>query len=126
MSKELIVTVIILVAIIALNFFVSQYVDDKFNYVLSEIDAMEDLVKDKNYEESEKKLDDIMQYWHKNEDLLSFFIEHDELEKVMTELTSFSAYLEIEDESAYESLKKTSYLIKHIEEKDDLKLKNIF
>ena len=37
MSKEIVITVIILVAIIGLNAFVGKYVDDKLNYVLSEL-----------------------------------------------------------------------------------------
>lgn len=44
----------------------------------------------------------------------------------MTEYTSLKTYCELEQEEAFESLDKMAFIIKHIEEKDDMKLKNIF
>lgn len=126
MSKEIVITVIILIAIIALNFFVSNFIDKRFEHVIAEIEDIKPLIKDEKYDEAKEKLDELYEYWHKNENVLSFFVEHDELEKVVTELTSLDAYLELEDDSAYESLEKMAFIIKHIEEKDDIKLKNIF
>ena len=44
----------------------------------------------------------------------------------MTEYTSLKTYCKLEQEEAFEALDKMAFIIKHIEEKDDLKLKNIF
>lgn len=126
MSKEIIITVIILVAIIGLNAFVGKYVDDKLNYVLSELNDLRPLVEEEKYEEANQKINEIDEYWKKSEDIVSFFVEHDELEKVMTEYTSLKTYCKLEQEEAFEALDKMAFIIKHIEEKDDLKLKNIF
>lgn len=126
MSKEIVITVIILVAIIGLNAFVGKYVDDKLNHVLSELNDLRPLIEEEKYEEANKKIDEIDEYWKKSEDIVSFFVEHDELEKVMTEYTSLKTYCKLEQEEAFEALDKMAFIIKHIEEKDDLKLKNIF
>lgn len=126
MSKEIVITVIILVAIIGLNAFVGKYVDDKLNYVLSELNDLRQLIEEEKYEEANQKIDEIDEYWEKSEDIVSFFVEHDELEKVMTEYTSLKTYCKLEQEEAFEALDKMAFIIKHIEEKDDLKLKNIF
>ena len=126
MSKEIVITVIILVAIIGLNAFVGKYVDDKLNYVLSELNDLRPLVEEEKYEEANQKINEIDEYWKKSEDIVSFFVEHDELEKVMTEYTSLKTYCKLEQEEAFEALDKMAFIIKHIEEKDDLKLKNIF
>lgn len=126
MSKEIVITVIILVAIIGLNAFVGKYVDDKLNYVLSELNDLCPLIEEEKYEEANQKIDEIDEYWKKSEDIVSFFVEHDELEKVMTEYTSLKTYCKLEQEEAFEALDKMAFIIKHIEEKDDLKLKNIF
>lgn len=126
MSKEIVITVIILVAIIGLNAFVGKYVDDKLNYVLSELNELRPLIEEEKYEEANQKIDEIDEYWKKSEDIVSFFVEHDELEKVMTEYTSLKTYCKLEQEEAFEALDKMAFIIKHIEEKDDLKLKNIF
>ena len=126
MSKEIVITVIILVAIIGLNAFVGKYVDDKLNYVLSELNDLRPLVEEEKYEEANQKINEIDEYWKQSEDIVSFFVEHDELEKVMTEYTSLKTYCKLEQEEAFEALDKMAFIIKHIEEKDDLKLKNIF
>ena len=126
MSKEIVITVIILVVIIGLNAFVGKYVDDKLNYVLSELNDLRPLVEEEKYEEANQKINEIDEYWKKSEDIVSFFVEHDELEKVMTEYTSLKTYCKLEQEEAFEALDKMAFIIKHIEEKDDLKLKNIF
>ena len=126
MSKEIVITVIILVAIIGLNAFVGKYVDDKLNYVLSELNDLRPLVEEEKYEEANQKINEIDEYWKKSEDIVSFFVENDELEKVMTEYTSLKTYCKLEQEEAFEALDKMAFIIKHIEEKDDLKLKNIF
>lgn len=126
MSKEIVITVIILVAIIGLNAFVGKYVDYKLNYVLSELNDLRPLVEEEKYEEANQKINEIDEYWKKSEDIVSFFVEHDELEKVMTEYTSLKTYCKLEQEEAFEALDKMAFIIKHIEEKDDLKLKNIF
>ena len=126
MSKEIVITVIILVAIIGLNAFVGKYVDDKLNYVLSELNDLRPLVEEEKYEEANQKINEIDEYWKKSEDIVSFFVEHDELEKVMTEYTSLKTYCKLEQEEAFEALDKMDFIIKHIDEQDDLKLKNIF
>ena len=126
MSKEIVITVIILVAIIGLNAFIGKYVDDKLNYVLSELNDLRPLIEEEKYEEANQKIDEIDEYWKKSEDIVSFFVEHDELEKVMTEYTSLKTYCKLEQEEAFEALDKMAFIIKHIEEKDDLKFKNIF
>ena len=100
MSKEIVITVIILVAIIGLNAFVGKYVDDKLNYVLSELNDLRPLVEEEKYEEANQKINEIDEYWKKSEDIVSFFVEHDELEKVMTEYTSLKTYCKLEQEEA--------------------------
>ena len=112
MSKEIVITVIILVAIIGLNAFVGKYVDDKLNYVLSELNDLRPLVEEEKYEEANQKINEIDEYWKKSEDIVSFFVEHDELEKVMTEYTSLKTYCKLEQEEAFEALDKMAFIIK--------------
>lgn len=127
MSKEIIVSAIILIAIIVLNICVSQHIDKKMNCVVEKLSELKEELEVQNFDESQKKIDEIDEYWKSSENTLSFFIEHDELEKVITEFTSLKAYIKLKNnEDAIETLDKMTFIINHIEEKDDLKLKNIF
>ena len=61
-----------------------------------------------------------------SERFLSCYIEHDELEKVETEFTSLKACLEIEEEDCLEYIDRMSFVVEHIEKKDDFVLENMF
>ncbi len=126
MSKEIVITIVILLSIILLNVWVGKYVDGKLNHVLDSLSELRTLIEEQKYDEANKKIEEIDEDWQKHDNFLSFFIEHDELEKVMTEYTSLKTYFELEQEEAFEALDKMAFIIKHIEEKDDLRLKNIF
>lgn len=126
MSKEIVITIVILLSIILLNVCVGKYVDGKLNHVLDSLSELRSLIEEQKYDEANKKIEEIDEDWQKHDNFLSFFIEHDELEKVMTEYTSLKTYFELEQEEAFEALDKMAFIIKHIEEKDDIRLKNIF
>lgn len=126
MSKEIVITIVILLSIILLNVWVGKYVDGKLNHVLDSLSELRSLIEEQKYNEANKKIEEIDEDWQKHDNFLSFFIEHDELEKVMTEYTSLKTYFELEQEEAFEALDKMAFIIKHIEEKDDIRLKNIF
>ena len=126
MSKEIVITIVILLSIILLNVWVGKYVDGKLNHVLDSLSELSSLIEEQKYDEANKKIEEIDEDWQKHDNFLSFFIEHDELEKVMTEYTSLKTYFELEQEEAFEALDKMAFIIKHIEEKDDIRLKNIF
>lgn len=70
---------------------------------------------------------DINQKWRNKNEKLSFYIEHDELEKVETELYALNANVDTKDyEQAIEKIEKCKFILKHIENKEGLSLKNIF
>ena len=60
-------------------------------------------------------------------DFFACFIEHDELEKVHTQLISIDANLKVEDyDKSIDEIEKCKFILKHIEEKDSLTIVNIF
>ena len=68
-----------------------------------------------------------MKNWREKYEKLAFFIEHDELEKVETELTELTAYIKIEEyEEAINPLETSIFILNHIKEKFRLNMKNIF
>lgn len=65
--------------------------------------------------------------WQEKHDKLAYFIEHDELEKVETELVAIKSSIETEDyEESISELDKSVFILKHIEDKYDFNMQNVF
>ena len=59
--------------------------------------------------------------WRNSFEKLAYYIEHDELEKVDTNLIGLKSYIETEEESdAVSELEKSVFVLKHIEDKTAL------
>ena len=125
MSKELVISIVVLLIIIVANVCVSHFIDGKLNYMIDELEKLEICLRDGRNEDAENKISEIDHYFNESEDVLSCYIEHDELEKVKTEFTSLKAYVRFEKDDAFEALDKIRFIIRHIEEKDDLRMKNV-
>lgn len=125
MYKEIIISVVVIVVIVVLNFFVGRAIDDRLNIVCNQLGEMRKEIENKNYTRANEISDDISNYWKDSDVFLSCYIEHDELEKVQTEFTSLKACLEIHEEDCLEYIDRMDFVIRHIEEKDDLVWENI-
>ncbi len=125
MSKELVISIAILLIIIVANVWVSHFIDGKLDYMIDELEDLEVCLSDGRRVDAENKISEIDHYFNESEDVLSCYIEHDELEKVKTEFTSLKACVKFEKDDAFEALDKMKFIIRHIEEKDDLRLKNV-
>ena len=125
MSKEIVFSGIIIITIILSNFFVSKFIDGKLNNMIEKLHGINGLLENNNYDEAKNKIEELHTYWKENEALLSCYIEHDELEKVRAEYTELKAYIKSENEQAFAPLYKMIFFIQHIEQKDDLRIKNI-
>lgn len=78
-------------------------------------------------EDISKQVEDMKQYWESQYATLAFFIEHNELEKVNTQLAELEGNVLIEEyEQAMPNLENCSFVLYHIKEKNRLAFKNIF
>lgn len=124
--KEIIISVVIVIAIAISNILVGNFVDDKLNHIIGLLDEISPILEEEEYEEASKKIEEIEKFLNESEATLSCYIEHDELEKVQDSLTTLKAYIKMESDDAYSEAQSMSFIIKHIEAKDDLKIENIF
>lgn len=76
--------------------------------------------------ELKQKSEDIYKEWLGMNDTLTFYIEHDELEKVNVQLERIIANFNVDSkEDAMPEIKEAIYILRHIEKKQKLTLKNI-
>lgn len=129
MKKELIICSAIVIAIILGNILTQGYTKE---VVLSMDEELENLKEDLLQEEvdTEKvagKITNIREEWEKRYQKLAYFIEHDELEKVETELSSLQANIETKEyKQGIPDLQKCIFILDHIKDKSSLQIKNIF
>lgn len=131
MTKELIISIIIVVLIFVGNSVTENYTEESVNETKQSLSSLrEEIMKkddDVDLETAKTKIDDIYEKWNLRHEKLAYYIEHDELEKVKTELTGLRGYIEKEEYSeAVPELDKSVYILEHIKDKTALNLKNIF
>ena len=129
MKKELIICIIIFFLIIIGNVITQNYTKECVYEINKELEILKDecLMKDIKKEKIENKIEDIKNGWNTKKEKLSYYIEHDELEKVETQIYNIKGFCEINKYSEIvPELDKCLFILKHIEEKTALNIKNIF
>lgn len=131
MIKELIISIIIVVLIFVGNAVTENFTRESVDETKQSLSALrEEIIKNEDEVDvniTKEKIDDIHEQWDSRYEKLAYYIEHDELEKVKTELTGLRGYIEKEEYSeAVPELDKSVYILEHIKDKTALNLKNIF
>ena len=129
MYKEVIISIVIVVIIVIGNVITQNYTNKSIEAISSDLNSLrqELNVDDVNQEKAREHFDEIEKKWDKMQEKMAYYIEHDELEKVKTNLTELKSHTETEEyEEAICYLDKSVFVLDHIEEKSEFNLKNIF
>lgn len=131
MKKELIICLFIFILIIIGNIVTQNYTEKcvaNMNEKLKQLKetSMKAKIGEKN-EYISNKIKEIEDLWNESQEKLAYYIEHDELEKVETQIFTMSGFNEIEkyDEIVPE-LEKCVFILEHIQDKTKINIKNIF
>lgn len=129
--KTLIFAISILIIIIILDIIFENYSKNAIEKINSNIDKIGKFfeIEGENYdkEELEKLSEKARDEWRKREDILSCFIEHDEVEKINTKLDVL--YTQVKNEvwmDAKSTVSEVKRLVKYLEGKYELSIQNIF
>ena len=129
--KTLIFAISILIIIIILDIIFENYSKNAIEKINSNIDKIGKAfeIEGENYdkEELEKLSEKARNEWRKREDILSCFIEHDEVEKINIKLDVL--YTQVKNEvwmDAKSTVSEVKRLVKYLEGKYELSIQNIF
>ena len=118
MTKELVISVIIVVVIIAGDIFTTKYTNKSIEIATQ---SLSEIGKEM------EKIKEIRDDWNERHKKLAIYIEHDELEKIETNLASLNGYLDMEEYGdSMAQLEASVYVLEHIKNKTTLSLINIF
>lgn len=129
MKKEIIINVFIITFVIIINSLSLNYTSVSVSEMNNKLRDLKEvsLKKEKNNEEIIEISKSIYEEWKIKEEVLSYYIEHNELEKVNTLMESFCSFFEADlNEDAIPEIDKCIYVLYHIQQKQEFTLRNIF
>ena len=129
MYKELIISIIVIALIVIGNIVTQNNTVKSVNQISNQLNVLrEELSKQSvSQEDVKKKMEEIEKTWEEKYETMAYYIEHNELEKVQTELTKLKADIDIEEyPMGVENLDSCSFILEHIKDKTALKIVNIF
>ena len=131
MWKEVIICGVIIITIFIGNQITQNYSVETIEELTKQLEELKQEMYQKqenvDSEKNNEKMDDIFKQWNERHDKLAYYIEHDELEKVETNLTSLKSYIKSNEYAeAVSELDKSIFVLKHIEDKYVFNLQNVF
>ena len=131
MYKELTISFIIVIAIIIGNTITQNYTEQTVTELSENLNQLrENFIQEDetvDWEKAQQELEEIEKIWKIRYEKMAYYIEHNELEKVESNLTGLKSYTQKEDApEALNQLDNSIFILKHIEEKNALNLKNVF
>lgn len=129
MKKEAIITVIIICLILIGEWITKSHTNKQLGKIEDELKGLKQSILEENADTDKLigKTNTIYENWEKSNEYLSYYLEHDELEKVNTQIILIKGYLESDSpQDSIPDLEEGLYIIEHIKQKESFKLKNIF
>ena len=134
MYKEVIISIVIIIAIIIGNNISQGYtdssieeIDKKLSNVREQVYKSLEIDAKNNNDKMKQEIDEILEEWEKRYYLLAIYIEHDELEKVKKELVSLKASIDVEEyQDAIGDVDRCTFSLEHLKEKEILNVDNFF
>ena len=125
MKKELIICLVIICSIVIGDIWLQNYTSKTLDTISTNLEELKETLNDNKF--SKEKVIQVNNEWDKKFNILTCFLEHDELEKVKTQLVVITAGIDVEDtEYVYEEIDKAVCILEHIKDKNSLKLDNVF
>ncbi len=127
MYKEFIIIIVVIALIVGLDIITNNYTKDTVNIISNELEVLKEHILKEDKEKAEVQMKKVNDKWEERYNLLAFYIEHDELEKVETEITRLAADLSVEEyKHCISELDTTIFILEHIQEKEEFHFRSIF
>lgn len=110
-----------------IEYITSKNLSDSVAWMRDGISSVENKLKENNENDAQNEFFELKEKWEEEAEKLSLFVEHNELEKVGNDIVIIeSNFSQNESDELFENIADLKYMLSHIEEKNQLKLKNIF
>lgn len=129
MYKEIIICVVVIIIVVGLNILTQNYTKESIALMTDNLESLKQtmITEEQDEDNINEQIDNILNNWNDRHKILAYYIEHDELEKVETELVLLKGNIEVQEyEQGIPNLSNCIFILEHIKEKTALQIKNIF
>ena len=119
--------IIILGFVFLMEYLTSKSLGEATKWMKDGVISIENKVKENQESEAQEEFYDLQGKWKEKTERLALFVEHNELEKVTNDIALIEINFETDEtEDILENIADLKFMLEHIEEKNQLKWKNIF
>lgn len=127
MKKCIIIIIVVILGVSFLNIITDKITAESVNSVISDLQELKENLELENNEEIKIKMKNVEDNWLRKKNKLEYFIEHDELEKVSSEIYIIKGNIEQEKyEDDISEIENAKFILKHLEDKYKFMFKNLF
>ena len=127
MIKEIIIIIIVVILVIGLDVISNNYLKESVIELSNELNNLKVQILKENQKEAQEQMQNVKEKWKERYKVLAYYIEHDELEKVETELVRISADIDMEEyKHCINELNTAIFILQHIQNKEKLDIISVF
>lgn len=127
MKKCIIIIIVVILGVSILNIITDKITSESVNSVISDLQELKENLELENNEEIKIRMKNVEDNWLRKKNKLEYFIEHDELEKVSSEIYIIKGNIEQEKyEDDIPEIENAKFILKHLEDKYKFMLKIYF
>ncbi len=127
MKKCIIIIIVVILGVSILNIITDKITSESVNSVISDLQELKENLELENNEEIKIRMKNVEDNWLRKKNKLEYFIEHDELEKVSSEIYIIKGNIEQEKyEDDIPEIENAKFILKHLEDKYKFMFKNLF
>ena len=127
MYKEIIIVCIIVFAILVTDFITQNFTKESIKSIEDNLNIIKESINNNESQNLNNQIKELEDKWAQIDNKMSFYIEHNELEKVNSSLVKFKSYIELEDyQEAITELEECKYILEHIKDKQRMQIINLF
>ena len=127
MKKEIVISIFVVILIIVLNIITQTNIKETYAQLEDNLIQLKENMKNNNDDFVKKQIQSIENQWTENYEKLAYYVEHEELEKVETQIVKLIANIDTKEYNVgIENLDTCIYILQHIKDKNALKIVNIF
>ena len=124
--KQVWILVVSVCILLSAGFLEIKYLNNTSKYLMSDLDYIENAVRNNNYEYAKTQFSNTFESWNKLKDIWHVFITSDEIDEINSNLIELRHYLDYEEEKdsliAIEQIKSS---ITHSITRQNLRLDNV-